>query len=115
MKRVALFAATTAAVVGLGAWGVTLLVHDPAVARAVWTSAVVALVVQVSAFAIATAMQPTNVMAGWGAGMLLRFASLAMYGLLVVKAMGLVLGPALLSLAGFFFVTTLLEPVFLKK
>jgi hypothetical protein len=47
-------------------------------------------------------------------GMGLRFLTLAVYALLVVKALGLAQAPALLSLAGFFFVTTLVEPLLLK-
>jgi hypothetical protein len=58
--------------------------------------------------------QPANVIAGWGAGMIIRVAALTVYALLVVKSLGLPMGPALLSLATFLFVTTLIEPVFLK-
>lgn len=114
MKRWSMFAGVTAGTVLGTAWGITRLVPRAAVTRAVWVSAGVALVVQLGAFTLARAAQPANVVAGWGAGMLLRMLALAIYGLLVVRALGLEMQPALLSLAGFFFITTVIEPVFLK-
>ena len=114
MKRFATFALVTSVVVVAFALGLTFVMKDPEVGRAVWMSAVVAVAVQLAAFGLTRATQPANVIAGWGAGMIIRLAALAVYGLLVVKALGLPMGPALLSLAAFFFVTTLIEPVFLK-
>jgi hypothetical protein len=114
VKRFAAFAGVTAAVVLVLAFVLTLVMKDPRVARAVWMSAVVAVAVQLAAFGLTRATQPANVIAGWGAGMIIRLAALAVYGLLVVKVLDLPMGPALLSLAAFFFVTTLIEPAFLK-
>lgn len=114
MKRFGMFAGVTAAVILALAWGLTLVMPDPAVVRSVWISAAFAVLVQLAAFGLTRATQPANVIAGWGAGMIVRVMALALYALLVVKALGLVMGPAMLSLAGFFFVTTLIEPVFLK-
>ena len=114
MRRFAKFAVVTAAVVLVLAWGLTLVMTDPAASRAVWVSAGVAVLVQFAAFGLTRATQPANVVAGWGAGMILRVMALAAYALLVVSSLGLLMGPALLSLAGFFFVTTLIEPVFLE-
>jgi hypothetical protein len=109
-----MFATVTAAVVLALAWSLTRLMPDPAVSRSVWISAAVAVAVQLAAFGLTRATQAANVLAGWGAGMIIRVMALAVYALLAVKLLGLVMGPALLSLAGFFFVTTLIEPVFLK-
>ncbi|MFI5310498.1 MAG: hypothetical protein ACHQQ3_04660 [Gemmatimonadales bacterium] len=114
MRPFGRFALVTAVVVAGLAWGVGALLRDPAAVRSVWVSAGVAVAVQLAAFGLTLATRPANVVAGWGAGMIFRILALAVYGLLVVKALGLVMEPALLSLAGFFFVTTLLEPVFLK-
>ena len=108
-----MFTGVTALVVLVLAWVITLLLPRDA-ARSVWISAGTAVVVQAAAFALTRATQPANVMAGWGAGMIIRVMALAAYALLAVKALGLVIGPALLSLAFFLFVTTLIEPVFLK-
>jgi hypothetical protein len=114
VKRFAKFALVTGAVIAVLAFALTRVMRDPAAARAVWVSAGVAVLVQLAAFGLTRATQPANVVAGWGAGMIVRVMALAAYALLVVNSLGLSMGPALLSLAGFFFVTTLIEPVFLK-
>jgi len=95
------------------AWLATLLVHGERVALSIWTSAALAFAVQVAGFAFASALQPVNVMAGWGAGMVLRFGSLVAYAL-AVKSLGWPVAESLVSYAGFLFVSTLIEPLFLK-
>ena len=114
MKHFGGFMAVTIAVVCLGAWIIARAVHGEDVSRSVWASAVVVVVVQAAAFSIAWMMRPVNVIAGWGMGMVIRLITLVLFGMFGVKAFGLVLQPALLSMAGFFFVSTLIEPVFLK-
>lgn len=83
-------------------------------AKAIQASAWLAVVVQLFTFAIARLVARQQVMAGWGLGVLLRFASVAFWAFLGIKALGLVAGPALLSLVVFFFVSTLVEPLFLN-
>ena len=114
MKRFGGFIAVTIAVAGLGAWIITRVVPGADVARSVWASAVTVMVVQALAFSLVRMMQPVNVIAGWGLGMMLRLIALVAFGFFGVKALGLSMEPALLSMAGFFFVTTVIEPVFLK-
>ena len=114
MKRFAGFIASTVGVACVGAWLVTIALPGRDVARAVWASAAAVIVVQTLAFALVRVMQPLNVIAGWGLGMLLRLVALVAWGMLGVKALGLAMAPALLGMAGFFFVSTLIEPVFLK-
>jgi hypothetical protein len=114
VKRLVVFAAVLGVVCLGGAALIVRMVPGAEVARAVWTSACIAVVVQAVGFGFAWSLRKDNVMLGWGAGMLLRFISLAIYALVVVRALGLSLAPALLSLAGFFFVTTLVEPILLK-
>ena len=115
MKRAFGFAGACAAAIGT-AWAIGMaLVSDPVVRRALGIAAVLALVVQLVAFAIArTFARKQNVMAGWGIGIALRFAVLLLFGLIGVPRLGIPLGPSLLSLAIFLFVTTLIEPLFLK-
>ncbi len=115
MKPVALFAAASLALIAVAGWLMTLVYASPDAARAVWTSAVVAFSVQVIAFAIVKLSAKTNVMAGWGVGAILRFLVLGVYAVVIVKALGLPSGAALVSLAAFFFVSTLLEPLLLKS
>lgn len=114
MRRGLAFAGTANALIVGGAWGITLLRPEPGIARAVWTSAVIALGVQVLSFAIARPFVSTNPIAGWGLGSLLRLVVLLLHGFVGVSALGLSAGPALMSLAGFLFVTMLVEPLFLK-
>lgn len=114
-NRAVQFIALSAVLTFGGAWGITLLRPEPVIARAVWTSAVIAFVVQVLAFAVARLLVATNPVAGWGLGSLLRFAALLLHAFVGVKALGLASGPALFSLAGFLFITMLVEPLFLTK
>jgi hypothetical protein len=109
------FAAACAALIGC-VWGIgILLFSDTAVRRALGITAILALVVQLVAFAIARAWaRKQNVMAGWGIGIGLRFTALLLFGLIGVPRLGLPVGAALLSLAVFLFVTTLIEPLFLQ-
>jgi hypothetical protein len=115
VRPIALFAALSLVVIALTAWLITIAYGSPDAARAVWTSAAVAFSVQVLSFAIVKLSAKTNVMAGWGVGAILRFVVLGVYALVVVKALSLQSGAALLSLVAFFFLSTLLEPLLLKS
>jgi hypothetical protein len=87
---------------------------DPSGSAAVRASAWLAIGVQIVTFAIARLVARQQVMAGWGLGVLLRFATVAGWGFLGAKALGFDAGPALLSLVLFYFVSTLVEPLFLN-
>lgn len=114
MKRAALFAGLSLVlIVGL-ALLLTRLWPDPVAQQAVWFSAGIALGIQIIGFLFVRVLVPAHVMAGWGAGMLLRFLTLVLHALVGIRLMGFPPAPALLSLAAFFFVSTLVEPVFLK-
>jgi hypothetical protein len=115
MKSVGLFAATTLGLIAIVAWVMTFIYGSPDATRAVWMSAAVAFSVQVIAFAIVKLSAKTNVIAGWGIGAIMRFAVLGVYALVFVKALGLPSGAALVSLAAFFFLSTLIEPLLLKS
>jgi hypothetical protein len=84
-------------------------------ATAIWSSAVVAVAVQLGAFMLSGSIGKGNLMARMGAGALLRFVALVAYALLVAFAIKLPLTAALVSLAVFFFVSTLVEPLLLKS
>jgi hypothetical protein len=109
------FAAVCAVIIFGGAWGITILRPEPEMVRAVWSSAVIAFGVQLLSFAVARPFLAENPIAGWGLGSLIRFAVVAIHAFVGVKALGLVSGPALLSLVGFLFVTMLVEPLFLRS
>ncbi len=91
-------------------WFAGLFFTGPLNHRAIVTSAGLAVVVQLSGFLIAWRMRRENALAGWAAGALLCVVTLVLYGF-AVGPLGLPLEPALLSLAGFFFVTETLEPL----
>jgi hypothetical protein len=114
MKRLASFALVSLLAIALFGWTLMYAFPKPADSHAIVVSAVIAYVVQLVSFAIAREWAATNVIAGWGLGMLIRFFVLAIYALIGVKVLGLQLTPALVSLAVFFFVSTLAEPVLLK-
>lgn len=115
MKKFAIFAVVSLALIAAAGWALTLAFPTAADRHAMVVSAVVAYVVQLSAFAIARAWARTNVIAGWGLGMLIRFIVLAVYALIGAKVLGLPIAAALVSLAAFYFVSMLLEPVLLKS
>jgi hypothetical protein len=87
---------------------------DASMASSIQASAWLAVVVQTFSFAIARLASRQQVIAAWGMGVLVRFAVVAFWAFLGIKAFGLVPGPALLSLVVFFFVSTLIEPIFLN-
>ncbi len=96
------------------AWGITTLRPDADVARAVWSSAFIAFGVQLVTYLVAKPFLAKNPIAGWGLGSLIRMSVLVLHAFVGVKALELSSTPALLSLAGFLFVTMLVEPLFLK-
>ena len=115
-SAVSRFTVVQGAMVALLAFGLSRFVWtDTASQHAVVVSAWVAFFVQILTFSICKLVAQQNVMAGWGIGTLLRFATVAVWAFLGIKALGLVPNPALISLAAFFFVSTLVEPLFLNN
>jgi hypothetical protein len=115
MKSSLLFAGISLALTLVAAIVLGVAFDAPAEQRAVWTSAGVAYAVQLLAFAIARLLRRDNVMVGWGMGVLVRLVTLVAFALVFVKALGLAPTAALISLATCFFVTTLVEPLFLAS
>jgi hypothetical protein len=89
--------------------------RGPGGRRAVLVSLAIALVVQVVAFALARLAAPGNVLKAWGVGTVLRFVTLVVYALVLIKPLGLPAVPALMSLVSLFFVTTVLESLLLTS
>ena len=109
-RGLALYSLASVVVIGLAAGVFVAIYPQPLHRRAVLVSAVVALLVQVLAFAIARLVGAKgNAIAGWGLGAMICFAALVVYGF-VSRALGLPSNAALLSLATFFFLTELIEP-----
>lgn len=114
LRGVAIYAGASVVLVAIAA-GVFMLVYGGATERqAVWTSAAVALGVQLLAFAVARLMaQANHGVAGWGLGAAICLVTLVLYGTLV-RGTGLPQGAALVSLATFLFITELIEPPLLN-
>lgn len=91
--------------------GALFAVAFPAAAdrRAILFSGVIALVVQIATFLFVRRAAPRRVIAVWGLGAVVRFTVLIVYALVLLRPWGLPPTSALLSLATFFFVTTLIE------
>ena len=115
MKRAAIFASLTVGITVLFAWFFSLMFTAPEDHRAILLTATVAIAVQLVGFGFGSFFAPTNAIAAWGIGMMLRFVTLVFFGLVVVRAMGLPAGASLISLATFLFLTTLVEPFFLPS
>jgi hypothetical protein len=88
---------------------------QPEERRAIETSAVIALIVQLFAFVIARMVSGPNFLAGWITGVALRFVTLIAYAFVGVKLFGMPPAAALISLVIFLFISTLVEPKLLTK
>ena len=99
------------AIIGAISWIFT----DRAGQQAVLVSAGLALVVQLVGFLVARVVQRRNVLLGWGFGSVLRLVALVLYAVVVARLWRAPVGPALLRFVAFLFVTTVVEPVFLRR
>jgi hypothetical protein len=99
------------AIIGAIAWATTGLAGR----QAVEVSAALALIVQLMAFMVARLFLRRNLMLGWGLGSVIRVVALVLYAVVVAKLWRAPMTPALLSFAAFLFVTTVVEPIFLRR
>ena len=111
MRRgLALYALCSVVLIVMAGAVLTGIYGSSADRRAIWASAVIGLVIQLIAFAIARLMAGTgNGVAGWALGAVICITALIIYGF-VSRALGLPSGTAMLSLATYFFLTELIEP-----
>jgi hypothetical protein len=115
MKVFAGFTLAAAALIGASMGALMLVFTTPADRDALKLTAVVAFGVHLVAFAFARLLKGRNVWVAWGVGSLLRFGTLLLYAVLVVKVLALPLVPALIGCATFLFLPTLIEPLLLLK
>jgi len=113
-RAIALFGAAQVVAVLLVGWVLTLVFRAPGDASAIMAAGWVALGVQLLTFAIVRLVGREQVIAAWGLGVLVRFAVVALWALVLVPALGLAATPALIGLVSFFFVSTVVEPIFLN-
>lgn len=111
IRAIVLYLLVAVLVTAAAGW-VLLLVYPGAESqRAIITSAVIALAIQLIAFILLQLFKGKNVMAGWGLGALLRFGGLGIYAMFATRALGLDMNSALVSLACFLFLSMLIEPL----
>ena len=109
MKAGLIFAVASLMVIALVGALLALVFRTAADHRAILTSAGVAWVVQLLAFATARMAPRNRALQAWGLGAALRFSVLLAYALLALRPLELPATAALISLAAFFFVSTLIE------
>ncbi|HEY0035830.1 MAG TPA: hypothetical protein VGB66_04035 [Longimicrobium sp.] len=87
----------------------------PAYRDGVLAGAGMALLVQVAVFwAFFVWLYPGRAWHGYGLGLLVRLAMFALAAFVIIPAAGLPLAATLFSLVGVFWLTTIMEPLFLK-
>lgn len=94
-------------------WLLSLAFDTEAERRALLISAVMAGVVQLTAFGMLQWFGRENALVGWGLGAILRGTVLVVYGLFFARMFGLPLTAALVGFAVFLFVSMLLESLLL--
>lgn len=114
VRAVALFAAAQVVLLVVVGFVLAWIFRAPGDLSAVTTAGWVALAVQLLTFAIVRLAGREQVIAAWGLGVLVRFGVVAVWAFLLVPALELPATPALISLVSFFFVSTVVEPLFLN-
>jgi hypothetical protein len=112
---VAKHAAMTIGVVLVVGAALAFIFRGPNDLTAIWISGLVAVTVQLAAFSLSHIAGKGNLMARMGTGALLRLFTLVAYALIVVFVLKLPAVAALVSLAAFFFLSTLIEPLLNKS
>ncbi|HYW49131.1 MAG TPA: hypothetical protein VE861_00925 [Gemmatimonadaceae bacterium] len=111
IRAVGLYLVVAVMVTVAAGWVLALVYPGPDAQRAIVTSALLALAIQLVAFVLLQVFKGKNVMAGWGLGALLRFGGLGLYAAFATRALGLDMNTALVSLACFLFLSMLIEPL----
>jgi hypothetical protein len=94
----------------------TLAFRGPGDAAVIWLSAGIAIAVQLAASRLGHAVgRNNNLMARMGTGAILRLLTILVWAVLVAKVFLLPLTAALVSMAAFFFLTTLVEPLLITS
>jgi len=109
------FALVSASLIGVAAVGMSMILRGPGDSQAIWISAAVAFASQVAAFPAVRRLTRSNLVIGWATGSLVRFGTFGVYALLAGLVLHLPMTAALLSLALFYFLSMVIEPLFLRS
>jgi len=113
MKQLARFSLIIVALLGVSYWALSLGFDTGAERKALMVSAVLAAIVQLSAFGMLQWFGRDNALVGWGLGAILRGTVLVVYGLFFAPMFELPLAAALVGFAVFLFVSMILESLLL--
>lgn len=114
VRAVMLFSLVQGILLVLVGLGLARYFNAPADLAALQVAGGVAFAVQGLTFAIVRLVGQEQVIAAWGLGVLVRFAVVALWAFVLVPALGLAPTTALIGLVTFFFVSTVVEPLFLN-
>lgn len=114
-KGLGKYAVATMGVVLVVGAVLSLAFRGPGEAGAIWLSGAIAIAVQLAAFSLGRMAGVNNVAARIGTGAMLRLFTVVVYAFLAAKVLGIPLAAALFSLAAFFFLSTLIEPLLIKS
>src|SRR6185503_6295088 len=109
------FAVDSLFLIGIAAVGLGFVVRGPGDALALWISAALAWVTQLAAFPAVRRLTSANLMTGWAVGSVVRMGTLLVYALIGALVLKLSMTPALVGLATFYFVSMVIEPLFLRS
>jgi hypothetical protein len=110
VKAMARFGLSLVALIAITGWILSKGFTSDAERHAIVVSAILAASVQLVTFALLMITRKGNaLLAGWGMGIALRAITLALYGLVFAKMLGLPLAAALTSFVVFLFASMLLE------
>jgi hypothetical protein len=109
------FAMASLALIGVAAAGMAMFFKGPGEQLAVVLSALIAWTTQIVAFPAVRKLTASNLITGWAVGSLVRMGTLLVYALLGMFVFKLAMTPALLGLALFYFVSMVIEPLFLRS
>lgn len=109
------FAVVSLILIGLAGFGLGLVFRGEGDRLAIWLSAAIAWTTQLAAFPAVRRMVATNLLAGWALGSIVRMGTLLIYALLGIMVFKLSMTPALVGLALFYFLSMVIEPLFLRS
>jgi hypothetical protein len=114
VKASVVYALMTMALVAVVGWGLTLGFPGAPNAAAIRWSALIVVVVQMVAFLVVKRLGLRNFMAAVGIGAILRIFTLIGYAAVIGTVLKLPPTAALISMALFFFLSSLVEPFVLR-
>jgi hypothetical protein len=109
------FALASLVLIALAAFGLSLAFTAEGDRFAIWLSAVIAWTTQLAAFPAVRKLVTSNLIVGWAVGSLVRMGTLLIYALLGMMVFKLSMTPALVGLALFYFLSMVIEPLFLRS